>query len=106
MTGMITEENVPIPFPARRPAAALPPSRRLALFALCTALALPVAACTGKIGEDACFSCSAEKKADSTATAQASTPTSPVGQGVDGQTGTPRPGPQARGPGVATAPGQ
>lgn len=103
LVGMPTEENVSIPFPALRrlPAA----SRPLALLALCAGLALPLAACTGRIGEDACFSCAAEKKAASTDTAQATPTTLPVGQGAGDQPGSSRPASQARGPGVATAPG-
>ncbi|MDT8871863.1 hypothetical protein RAA17_13990 [Komagataeibacter rhaeticus] len=90
-----------LPFPAAAPGR-IPP---LALLALCAGLALPLAACTGRIGEDACFSCAAEKKAASTDTAQATPTTLPVGQGTGDQPGSSRPASQARGPGVATAPG-
>ena len=83
------EEDVPPLFMPRQPAVILPVRTRLAVFALSAGLALSLAACSGKIGEDACISCSAEKTAASTdhtpdRTASATAPASiPTGQGAE-----------------------
>lgn len=91
--------------------ATLPLPGRLGLLGLCAALALPLAGCTGKIGEDACISCAGEKKqASANAATSPATPPAPptanaVGQGVGGPTGSPQQAAQNQGPGAASAPG-
>ncbi|MCE2563628.1 hypothetical protein [Komagataeibacter sp. FNDCF1] len=81
------EEDVPPLFMPRQPAVILPVHIRLAVLALSAGIALSLSACSGKIGEDACISCSAEKTAASTdhtpdRTASATSPArTPTGQG-------------------------
>ncbi|MGS0646869.1 hypothetical protein ACU81Q_04465 [Komagataeibacter melomenusus] len=71
-------------------------------------LVLPLMACSGRIGEDACISCSAEKSAETT-DAPRHDPAAPsgnaVGEGAGGPTGSPQQAGQDQSPGAASAPG-
>ncbi|WP_148268525.1 hypothetical protein [Komagataeibacter medellinensis] len=94
--------------PAARSHTTLPLPGRLGLLGLCAALALPLAGCTGRIGEDACISCAKEKKqASAKATTSPSTPptVNAMGHGVGGSTGSPQQVVQNQRPGVANASG-
>ncbi|MGY6770196.1 hypothetical protein [Komagataeibacter sp. NFXK3] len=69
-------------------------------------LVLPLMACSGRIGEDACISCSAEKKADAPPPHDPAAPSgNAVGEGAGGPTGSPQQAAQDQSPGAASAPG-
>ncbi|WP_308719152.1 hypothetical protein [Komagataeibacter xylinus] len=70
--------------------------------------ALPLTACSGRIGEDACISCSAEKSEEKTQAPprdSAAPSGNAVGEGVGGPTGSPQQAGQDQSPGAASAPG-
>ncbi|RFD18417.1 hypothetical protein DY926_16775 [Komagataeibacter melaceti] len=73
-------QTAPSPTPSTRPACHLP--RRSALLPMMGLLmaGLALAGCTGRIGEDACFSCANERKASTATTASpdARTPPGPA----------------------------
>lgn len=72
-------------------------------------LVLPLMACSGRIGEDACISCSAEKADKTDTPPPPHDPAAPsgnaVGEGVGGPTGSPQQAGQDQSPGAASAPG-
>ncbi|AQU86355.1 hypothetical protein B0W47_01565 [Komagataeibacter nataicola] len=67
-------------------------------------LVLPLMACSGRIGEDACISCSAEKT-DTPPHDSAAPSGNAVGEGMGGPTGSPQQAGQDQSPGAASAPG-
>ncbi|QHC36497.1 hypothetical protein [Komagataeibacter xylinus] len=77
---------------------------RSCVLAVGMGLALPLMACSGRIGEDACISCSREKT-DPPRHDPAAPTGNAVGEGMGGPTGSPQQAGQDQSPGAASAPG-